>query len=83
VLYSLVLIATLGGVTWAWMVSRQLKVGLIVVAVALLAATLARLVLPERWLGLLVARRRVIDVLIMLSLGAGLLAVLLVLPTRA
>jgi hypothetical protein len=54
---------------------------MLTVASALLAAAVLRLVLPERAAGLLVSRRRVLDVLALASLGAGIMAAVLVLPT--
>ena len=49
----------------------------------LLAAALARMVLPERRAGMLVSRRRLVDVAILAALGAGLLVAGLVLPPQS
>jgi Protein of unknown function (DUF3017) len=78
--YALVLAATVGGLAWIWLGTRNVHVGMMTVASALLAAALFRLVLPERAAGLLVSRRRVADVLALASLGACIMAAVLVLP---
>ncbi len=54
--------------------------GGIVGGAALLAAAIARLVLPVRLAGLLATRKRATDVLTLTAFGVGLLAVGLVLP---
>jgi hypothetical protein len=53
------------------------------VAGILLAAAVARLALPERRAGMLVSRRRLVDVAMLAALGAGLLAAGLVLPPQS
>lgn len=78
--YALVLAATAGGLAWIWLGTRNVHTGMMTVASALLAAAVFRLVLPERGAGLLVSRRRVADVLALASLGACILAAVLVLP---
>ncbi len=78
--YALVLAATAGGLAWIWLGTRNVHMGMMTVASALLAAALFRLVLPERAAGLLVSRRRVADVLALASLGACIMAAVLVLP---
>jgi hypothetical protein len=50
------------------------------VGCSLLVAGLARLVLPPRYAGLLSSRRKAPDVLTFAVLGAGVLAVALLLP---
>jgi Protein of unknown function (DUF3017) len=54
--------------------------GTLVFAGVLLIAAVARLVLPERRLGLLSSRRRLLDVAILGVLGIGLLVAGLVVP---
>jgi Protein of unknown function (DUF3017) len=79
--YALVLAVTAGGLAWVALGGlRHVQAGMIAVASALLAAAMLRLVLPERAVGLLVSRRRVLDVLTLASLGAGIMAAVLVLP---
>jgi hypothetical protein len=80
--YAIVLAATAGGLGWVALGDlRQVQAGMLTVASALLVAAVLRLVLPERAAGLLVSRRRVLDVLALASLGAGIVAAVLVLPT--
>ena len=79
--YAIVLVAAAGGLSWVTLGGlRHVQAGMITVASALLAAAVLRLVLPERASGLLVSRRRVLDVLALASLGAGIMAAVLVLP---
>jgi hypothetical protein len=52
---------------------QQVRSGTLVVACALLAGSLARLVLPESKAGMLRSRRRLVDVAVLAVLGAGLL----------
>jgi hypothetical protein len=79
--YALVLAVTAGGLAWVALGGlRHVQAGMIAVASALLAAAVLRLVLPGRAVGLLVSRRRVLDVLTLASLGAGIMAAVLVLP---
>jgi hypothetical protein len=78
--YALVFAGTAGGLAWTWLGPRHVETGMLAVASAVLAAAVLRLILPERRAGLLLARRRVIDVLALTSLGAGIMAVVLVLP---
>ena len=80
--YAIVLAATAGGLAWVALGDlRHVQAGMLTVASALLAAAVLRLVLPERAAGLLVSRRRMLDVLALASLGAGIMAAVLVLPT--
>lgn len=80
--YAIVLAATAGGLAWVALGDLgHVQAGMLTVASALLAAAVLRLVLPERAAGLLVSRRRVLDVLALASLGAGIMAAVLVLPT--
>ena len=79
--YAIVLVAAAGGLSWVALGGlRHVQAGMMTVASALLAAAVLRLVLPERAAGLLVSRRRVLDVLALASLGAGIMAAVLVLP---
>jgi hypothetical protein len=80
--YAIVLAAAAGGLSWVAMGGlRHVQAGMLAVGFALLAAALLRLVLPDRAAGLLVSRHRVLDVLAMAGLGAGIIVTVLVLPT--
>ena len=78
--YLVFLACAVGGIVWAWRGSHDVGNGAGVVGGALLAAAVARLVLPESAVGLLASRRRFADVLALGILGAGLLVLALVLP---
>ena len=78
--YLVVVACTAGGIVWAWRGSHDVGNGAGVVGGALLAAAVARLVLPQSAAGLLASRRRFADVLALGALGAGLLVLALVLP---
>jgi hypothetical protein len=78
--YLLVLAGVAAGMFIAWQGSRRATPGIAVVGCSLLAAALARLVLPDRLAGLLASRRKAFDVLAFAVLGAALLAVVLSLP---
>jgi hypothetical protein len=79
--YAIVLALVAGGLSWVALGGlRHVQVGMITVASALLAAAVLRLVLPERAAGLLVTRHRLLDVLTLAGLGAGIMAAVLVLP---
>ena len=81
--YAIVLVAAAGGLSWVALGSaRHVQAGMTTVASALLAAAVLRLVLSERAAGLLVSRRRMLDVLALASLGAGIMVAVLVLPMR-
>jgi hypothetical protein len=54
---------------------------MLTVASAVLVAAVLRLVLPERRAGLLLSRRRLLDVVVLAILGASIMAVVLVLPS--
>jgi hypothetical protein len=79
-------LATVIGVALALALMRERAVsirgGTLAVAGIMLAAALARLVLPERRAGMLVSRRRLVDVPVLTALGAGLLIAGLVLPPQ-
>jgi hypothetical protein len=79
--YAIVLAVVVGGLVWTW--QGTVRAGMVTVAAGLLAAALARLVLPERQAGLLVSRHRMFDVTILLGLGVCILVVALVLPRSA
>jgi Protein of unknown function (DUF3017) len=61
----------------------SIRGGTLAVAGIVLAAALARIVLPERRAGMLVSRRRLVDVAVLTALGAGLLIAGLVLPPQS
>lgn len=77
----------LGGVAVGFAVmrggGRNVSGGTLAVGGVLLAAALARLILPERRAGMLVARRRLMDVVALAALGGGLLLAGLVLPVQS
>jgi len=79
--YAVVLAGMVGGLALMWLGSRQVKAGTVTVASALLVAAAARLVLPERRAGLLVSRRRLADVMVLVSLGTCLMLTALLLPS--
>jgi peptidoglycan/LPS O-acetylase OafA/YrhL len=58
--------------------NQAVRGGTLVIAGALLAGALARLVLPERRVGMLASRRRVLDVAALAILGIGLLVAALI-----
>ena len=62
---------------------QDVRSGTLVVAGMLLAAAVARLVLPESRAGMLGSRRRLADVAILAALGAGILVGGLILPAPA
>jgi Protein of unknown function (DUF3017) len=80
--YAIALAGLAGGLAWIWLApTMHIQAGTVMVASALIVAAVERLVLPERRAGLLVSRRRLTDVVILAGLGAGILAVALVLPS--
>jgi hypothetical protein len=81
--YAIVLAAVTAGLAWVARGDEHVQAGMLAVASALLAAAALRLVLPDRAAGLLASRRRLLDVLVMASLGACLMAAVLVLPSSA
>jgi DUF3017 family protein len=79
--YLAVLVCAVVGVCIAWREgSAGGGDGAVVLGAALLAAAVARLLLPARLAGLLATRKRATDVLTLTLLGAGLLIAGLVLP---
>jgi Protein of unknown function (DUF3017) len=78
--YLVVLAGVAGGMFVAWRGSQYAGRGTALAGCALLVAALARLVLPPRYVGLLSSRRKASDVLAFTVLGAGVLALALLLP---
>jgi hypothetical protein len=78
--YLIVIACTAAGCLWAWRGQHDVGSGAEVVGGGLLAAAIGRLLLPHSAAGLLASRRRFIDVLTLGALGAGLVALALVLP---
>ncbi len=70
--YLVVLGTTLVGVALAS--TGRWRVGMLWVGASLLAAAVVRLLIPEGQAGMLHVRRRLVDVLILVLLGGGLLA---------
>jgi hypothetical protein len=79
--YLIVLAGVAIGLYRASQSSKYAGWGAGLVGCSLLAAALARLVLPPRYGGLLASRRKVSDVLAFATFGAGVLAVALILPS--
>jgi len=78
--YLVVLAGVVAGLVIASYSSRDALTGVAVIAGALLAAALARLVLPPQYAGPLCARSRTYDVLALTVLGGSVLAIVLTLP---
>ncbi len=78
--YVIVLAGVFGGLLWVWLSKTHVKGGIVMFAGSLLLAAAARLVLADERAGLLVSRRRAIDVGAFAILGAGLLAAALLVP---
>jgi non-ribosomal peptide synthetase component F len=78
--YLLVLAGVAIGMVIASYSSRDALTGIAVIAGTLLAAGLARLVLPPRYAGPLCTRSRTYDVLALTVLGGSVLAIVLTLP---
>jgi Protein of unknown function (DUF3017) len=78
--YLIVLAGAVTGLFFAWRGSRHAGLGTAVVGVALLAAAVARLLLPSRYAGPLSSRRKVTDVAGFAVFGAAVLALALMLP---
>ena len=68
------------GLLVAWLGTQHAGRGAGVVGGALLAAALARLVLPPRYAGLLASRGKAVDVTAFAVLGAAVLGIALSLP---
>ena len=71
--YCLVLAGMAAGLATARGGGQAVKSGTVVIAGALLAGSLMRLVLPDDRAGMLASRRRLVDVAVLAALGAGLL----------
>jgi hypothetical protein len=71
--YLIVLAGVVAGLLTVRGGNQAVRGGTLVVAGALLAGALARLVLPERRVGMLASRRRLVDVAALAILGIGLL----------
>lgn len=76
--YLIVLAGVAAGLATVRGGQQDVRSGTLVVAGALLAGALARLMLPERRAGMLRSRRRLLDVAVLATLGVGLLVVSLV-----
>jgi hypothetical protein len=68
--------------SYLWRGPQNVRGGTLAVGGLLLAAAAARLVLPEERAGMLVSRRRLVDVAAFSVLGAGLLVAGLVFPAQ-
>jgi Protein of unknown function (DUF3017) len=71
--YGIVLAGVLAGLATIRTGDLAVRGGTLVMAGALLAGALARLVLPEGKVGMLSSRRRLVDAAVLATLGAGLL----------
>ena len=78
--YLIVLAGVAAGMYVVWQGSKYAGRGTALVGCSMLAAGLARLILPPRWAGLLSTRRKASDVLAFAVFGAAVLAVALMLP---
>jgi hypothetical protein len=78
--YLIVLAGAGTGMLIAWQGSQYAARGAGLIGASLLVAALARLVLPERYAGLLASRRKASDVLGFAVFGAAVLAVAIALP---
>jgi hypothetical protein len=78
--YLIVLAGTAAGLLVAWDGSKDAGRGASLIGASLLVAALARLILPERYVGLLATRRKASDVLGFAVFGAAVLAVAIALP---
>ena len=78
--YLIVLAGTAAGMLVAWHGSKYAGRGAALIGASLLVAALARLILPDRYAGLLASRRKASDVLGFAVFGAAVLAVAIALP---
>jgi hypothetical protein len=78
--YLIVLAGAATGMLIAWQGSKYAGRGAALIGASLLVAALARLILPERYAGLLASRRKTSDVLGFAVFGAAVLAVAIALP---
>ena len=81
--YLAVLAVAGTGLWWTYLSAQRVRGGTLAIAGALFVAALARLVLPEKWAGMLASRKRFTDVVTLVALAAGLLAAGLLLPTSS
>ena len=72
--YCVVMAGLVAGLATARGGGQAVKGGTLVIAGALLAGSLIRLVLPDGRVGMLASRRRFADVAVLAALGVGLLA---------
>jgi hypothetical protein len=79
-LYLIVLAGVAAGMVIAWQGSKDAGRGAGLIGASLLAGALARLILPERYAGLLASRRKAFDVLGFAVFGTAVLAVAIALP---
>jgi hypothetical protein len=80
--YGIALCCLAGSLIWMRQGGESVRDGTLAVAGTLLATALARLALPERRAGMLVSRRRLLDVAVLAAFGVGLLVAGLVLPPQ-
>jgi hypothetical protein len=78
--YLIVLAGAATGMLIAWQGSKYAGRGAALIGASLLVGALARLILPERYAGLLASRRKASDVLGFAAFGAAVLAVDIALP---
>ena len=78
--YLIVLAGAATGMLIAWQGSKYAGRGAALIGASLLVGALARLILPERYAGLLASRRKATDVLGFAVFGAAVLAVAIALP---
>ena len=78
--YLIVLVGAATGMLIAWQGSKYAGRGAGLIGASLLVGALARLILPERYAGLLASRRKASDVLGFAAFGAAVLAVAIALP---
>ena len=78
--YLIVLAGAATGMLIAWQGSKYAGRGAALIGASLLVGALARLILPERYAGLLASRRKASDVLAFAVFGAAVLAVAIALP---
>jgi hypothetical protein len=78
--YLIVLAGAAAGMFVAWQGSKYAGRGAGLIGASLLAAALARLILPARYAGLLSSRRKASDVLAFAVFGTAVLAVAIALP---
>ena len=71
--YLIVLLGVAAGLALVRGGNQAVRSGTLVIAGALLAGALARLLLPEGKVGMLGSRRRLVDVVVFAMLGVGLL----------